>query len=181
MSKEAMKLALEALETYHGYMEPLTTVFGGPRVPAEQSTTGKVEKGIKFLRQAIAEAEKQEQGEPIGEVKRNSSGQIYIEWRDGEFAIANLVDAKLYTTPQPAQKPLTEWKPIETAPKDTEVLLYCNKFIPLYIGRKRYGCLGEPQQDEFEWRCSSSGRFANPTYWMPLPKSPIEAAHGIKE
>ena len=43
---------------------------------------------------------KQEQGEPVAKVKRNSSGQIYIEWRDGEFAIANLVEAKLYTTPQ---------------------------------------------------------------------------------
>jgi len=43
---------------------------------------------------------KQEQGEPVAEVKRNSSGQIYIDWRDGEFAIANLVEAKLYTTPQ---------------------------------------------------------------------------------
>jgi hypothetical protein len=60
MSKEAMKLAFEALETYYGYMEPLTTVFGGPRVPAEQSTTGKVETAITSLRQAIAEAEKQE-------------------------------------------------------------------------------------------------------------------------
>lgn len=48
---------------------------------------------------------KQEQGAPVAEVKRNSSGQIYIEWRDGESAIANLIDAKLYTTPQPAQKP----------------------------------------------------------------------------
>ena len=50
---DAMKMALEALESYHGYMEPLTTVFGGPRVPAEQSTTGKVEKAITALRQAI--------------------------------------------------------------------------------------------------------------------------------
>ena len=83
--------------------------------------------------------------------------------------------------PQRTWQGLTEWKPIETAPKDSEVLLYCNKFIPLYIGKKRYGCLGEPQQDNFEWRCSSSGRFADPTYWMPLPKSPIETAHGIKE
>jgi hypothetical protein len=57
---EAMKQALEALETYHGYMEPLTTVFGGPRVPAEQSTTGKVESAIASLRQAIAELESQE-------------------------------------------------------------------------------------------------------------------------
>ena len=53
MSREAMKQALEALESYHGYMEPLTTVFGGPRVPAEQSTTGKVEKAITALRQAL--------------------------------------------------------------------------------------------------------------------------------
>jgi hypothetical protein len=56
---EAMKQALEALESYHGYMEPLTTVFGGPRIPAEQSTTGKVERAIKSLRQAIEAAEKQ--------------------------------------------------------------------------------------------------------------------------
>ncbi len=34
------------------------------------------------------------------------------------------------------REPLMAWKPIETAPKDTEVLLYCNKFIPLYIGKK---------------------------------------------
>jgi len=59
MSIEAMKQALEALESYYGYMEPLLTVFGGPRVPAEQSTTSKVEKAITSIRQAIAEAEKQ--------------------------------------------------------------------------------------------------------------------------
>ena len=52
---EALKLALEALESYHGYMEPLTTVFGGPRIPAEQSTTGKVERAITAIREALAE------------------------------------------------------------------------------------------------------------------------------
>ena len=62
---KAMKQMLEALESYYGYMEPLTTVFGGPRVPAEQSTTGKVEKAITAGRQAIEQAEKQEQGEPV--------------------------------------------------------------------------------------------------------------------
>jgi hypothetical protein len=55
MSKETMKLALEALETYYGYMEPLLTVFGGPRVPAEQSTTWKVEQAITALQEALAE------------------------------------------------------------------------------------------------------------------------------
>jgi hypothetical protein len=53
---EAMKQWLEALESYHGYMEPLTTVFGGPRVPAEQSTTGKVERAITSLHIALEEA-----------------------------------------------------------------------------------------------------------------------------
>ena len=57
---KAMKQMLEALESYYGYMEPLTTVVGGPRVPAEQSTTGKVEKAITAGRQAIEQAEKQE-------------------------------------------------------------------------------------------------------------------------
>lgn len=58
----AMRMALEALESYHGYMEPLTTVFGGPRVPAEQSTTGKVEKAITALRRAL---EQQPDEEPV--------------------------------------------------------------------------------------------------------------------
>ena len=84
----------------------------------------------------------------------------------------------LYTIPLQC-KPLTEWRPIETAPKG-DVLLYCNKHIPIYVGRQRYGNLGEPSQDKFAWRCSGSGRYANPTHWMPLPETPIEAAHGIK-
>ena len=60
---EALKLALEALKTYHGYMEPLLTVFGGPRVPAEKSTTSQVEQAIKSLEEALA---KQEQSKPVG-------------------------------------------------------------------------------------------------------------------
>ena len=58
MSKqtEALKLALEALNSYHGYMEPLTTIFGGPRVPAERSTTSKVEQAITAIREALAQS-----------------------------------------------------------------------------------------------------------------------------
>jgi hypothetical protein len=159
MSIEAMKQMVEALQKakrqcqYHNI---------APHLCYDDA----IEVGLK----AIAEAEKQ---------KPLCTAAMFDEW----FLAKSGLDPKtpLYTHPQPKREPLTEWKPIETAPKDTEVLLYCNKLIPLYIGKKRYGCLGEPQQDEFEWRCSSSGRFANPTYWMPLPKSPIEAAHGIKE
>ena len=56
---EVLKLALEALETYHGYMEPLLTVFGGPRVPAEKSTTYKVEKAITAIKEALAQPEQE--------------------------------------------------------------------------------------------------------------------------
>lgn len=66
---------------------------------------------------------------------------------------------------------MNKWMPIETAPKDGSVLLYLPYGL-MYCGRKRYGQLGEPQQDEFVWRCDSSGRFANPTHWMPLPEAP---------
>lgn len=55
MTQEALKLALEALETYHEYMEPLLTVFGGPRVPAEQSTTWKVEQAITIIKDVLAQ------------------------------------------------------------------------------------------------------------------------------
>jgi len=67
-----------------------------------------------------------------------------------------------------------EWQPIETAPKDKSVLLCCGKAwaFAMFCGRERYGTLGEPSQDEFGWRCDSSGRFGMPTHWMPLPPPP---------
>lgn len=66
-----------------------------------------------------------------------------------------------------------KWQPIETAPKDGSILLAtANSPVPIYCGRRRLGQLGEPQQDEFRWRCNSSGRFGSPTHWMPLLKAP---------
>ena len=64
------------------------------------------------------------------------------------------------------------WQPIETAPKGKSVLLYAGELCPLYCGKQRFGNLGEPQQDVHAWRCDSSGRFAAPTHWMPLPAAP---------
>ena len=68
------------------------------------------------------------------------------------------------------------WQPIETAPKGNSVLLcVVGTVIPIYCGKQRYGNLGEPQGDEYRWRCDSSGRFANPTHWMPLPEPPKDS------
>ena len=65
------------------------------------------------------------------------------------------------------------WKPIATAPKDRSVIL--GSTAPhgvTYIGRFRYGNLGEPQQSVLAWRCDSSGRFSHPTHWMEVPGRP---------
>jgi hypothetical protein len=74
------------------------------------------------------------------------------------------------------------WHPIETATKDREapsVMLACvGRNLPIYCGRWRHGDLGEPQQGVFAWRCDSSGRFANPTHWMPLPEPPNAVLSG---
>lgn len=71
---------------------------------------------------------------------------------------------------------LNQWMPIETAPKDTSVMLCCGvaKYGTqlIYCGRYRAGTMGEPQEHEIAWRCDSSGRFSNPTHWMPLPDNP---------
>ena len=65
------------------------------------------------------------------------------------------------------------WQPIETAPKDRSVMLY-TVYGLIDCGRRRFGNLGEPQRQCLEWRCDSSGRFANPTHWMPLPPPPTQ-------
>ncbi len=65
------------------------------------------------------------------------------------------------------------WRPIATAPKGPSILLCCaGTYVPIYCGQFRSGRMGEPQQDQRAWRCDSSGKFANPTHWMPLPEPP---------
>lgn len=64
---------------------------------------------------------------------------------------------------------LSEWKPIETAPKDCSWVL-------------TYAPVGEYYIDGVDITCRSrqNGEFMSniqPTHWMPLPKAP----EGIKE
>jgi len=115
MTQEALKLALEALETYHGYMEPLLTVFGGPRVPAEQSTTWKVEQAITAIKEALREhamREVQRLGQEIEQepvALESLLGAIARGWcheknankeMDSDLAMAIATEVKtLYATP----------------------------------------------------------------------------------
>lgn len=81
-------------------------------------------------------------------------------WRDAK--VAELA-ALLETKPQP----------IATAPKKGDILLYFPTSTGIWAqGSKRHGRLGEPEQDEFMWRCNCCGRFGNPTHWLPLPPKP---------
>jgi hypothetical protein len=90
MSKEAMKLALEALEK----IAQLT----GPRWALEAGYVGHLE-AITALREALAEQPAQQ--EPFGYFKAEPFGWTDCSETD-EGAIA------LYTTPQAQRKPLTE-------------------------------------------------------------------------
>jgi len=69
---------------------------------------------------------------------------------------------------------MSKWKPIESAPKDTEVLLYAGKYIGMYLGKLRKGrYYSEPSPDSVVWR-DAGGRFGTPTHWIELPKPPKE-------
>jgi len=61
---------------------------------------------------------------------------------------------------------LTEWRPIETAPKDGTEILLCSAVIH-DVGV----CYWDDEKlQNWTWGC---GRlFLNPQYWMPLPKKP---------
>lgn len=65
------------------------------------------------------------------------------------------------------------WRPMDDAPKDRDILLV-TRYGLVYVGRYRTGNFGEPQQDVLAWRCSSSGRFADPTFWMDVPPFPAQ-------
>lgn len=102
------------------------------------------------------------------EVPREVVDKFYIEHNDenpyeprlNHYAFANAIAAYVQA----------EWRSIDTAPKDQSILLYTKYCV--YVGKFRYGTLGEPNQDELSWRSDCSGRYANPTHWMPMPLPP---------
>lgn len=57
---------------------------------------------VKQLEEALA---KQEQGEPVGEILLTNGDYKEVSWKNGKLPP---IGAKLYTTLQPAQKPMME-------------------------------------------------------------------------
>ena len=72
-----------------------------------------------------------------------------------------------------------EWRPIHTAPRDREILLYARGGV--YVGKLRHGALGEPQQQHFGWRAYCCGRWSDPSHWMPLPAPPRSITERLPE
>lgn len=58
-----------------------------------------------------------------------------------------------------------QWQPIETAPKDEEILIFQPE--PQYIGKVHW-CVGLPGW----WHSNEVPYTPQPTHWMPLPKEP---------
>ncbi|WP_225104427.1 DUF551 domain-containing protein [Pseudomonas aeruginosa] len=66
---------------------------------------------------------------------------------------------------------MSEWKSIETCPKDTLVLLYGAKRLEFSVGMNH---------SRDGWVSDSTAEFLSmytPTHWMPLPKRPNAPLH----
>jgi hypothetical protein len=59
---------------------------------------------------------------------------------------------------------MSEWQPIETAPKDgTAVIVYCPA-KGVHVGNRR--------SDRVGWYSVRGAYLCKPTHWMPLPPPP---------
>lgn len=70
---------------------------------------------------------------------------------------------------------MSEWQPIETAPKDgTEVLLFFVSDVPWQASSKGIciGFWGDDGSNAWYAFESDSNALGNPTHWMPLPPPP---------
>lgn len=53
MTRETLRIALEALQSYNQYIAPLTKAFGGPTVPTADSTSYKVQVAMQALEREL--------------------------------------------------------------------------------------------------------------------------------
>lgn len=81
---------------------------------------------------------------------------------------------------------MSEWQPIETAPKDGTPILTFGIWAGeiagrddrpgIYVAAWRYG--GRSDYDGFHWSCEATDAYAawvKATHWMPLPEPPLHS------
>lgn len=65
---------------------------------------------------------------------------------------------------------MSDWQPIETAPKTTDVLIFARGRIVI-AHQNVYGDWSEPNGDELSIYLETAHE-CDATHWMPLPKPP---------
>ena len=67
---------------------------------------------------------------------------------------------------------MTDWQPIETAPKDTPILIYATETwrIRYFICVAKLGKYGWEAVGASGYECEND--FEHPTHWMSLPEPP---------
>jgi hypothetical protein len=70
---------------------------------------------------------------------------------------------------------MSEWQPIESAPKDgTEVLTYREVGLMAVAAYFEYEPIWRPGTREAGWTVTDGADLVGVTHWMPLPSPPIE-------
>lgn len=62
---------------------------------------------------------------------------------------------------------MSEWQPIETAPKMQTVLLFCP-----HEHYEKAICIGRFWIGDGNWKKTPHGKYLSPTHWMPIPEPP---------
>lgn len=64
------------------------------------------------------------------------------------------------------------WQPIETAPGEKIVIVYCPKFNRVLIAMRSSDTSFMPNQWRARFTMFGAARTCEPSHWMPLPNPP---------
>jgi len=187
MSIEAMKLALEALESVTGHFTRT------PSTLRDSEVRGEAHNAITALRQAIEQAEKQDE---LGYATRLATAiwkshykEVSPDWKpfDSLAGVLTQIDnmASGLTKQAKKQEPVA-WMPIDSAPKGRIILVhYKNLLGNGRTMRARYYLPDTLDSDSTESGWADEGWYEEseayeylmpleyePTHWMPLPAAP---------
>ncbi|MDN7897158.1 hypothetical protein QZM82_13255 [Burkholderia cepacia] len=143
---------------------------------------GDFDNAYRIIDHAIGRTEDDEQAVPGGDLR-------IVTLR---LDMAKTVRAALLAPTQQPSGEVTGWQPIETAPKETELLGWredCGVLLIMYTSADRWATdaeceeMGEEVLFKKDWFGTALPGFLDrleveqvPTHWMPLPTGPADAA-----
>ena len=109
--------------------------------------------------------------ERLKEIFDSAFDVVRNEWDFGDFSAQ--INAEEKEAEEIFAELMTDWQPIETAPKDGTSILVCDK-------GHYYPFVAEWNEQEKYWRSTSCidqyFGIADATHWMPLPEPPSKDA-----